>query len=124
MTISMITLMTFFYKRFLQTHFAQQVKIQAFPEVPERLNLSASMEKCPILPKVQLVIPRHDLLKKGAQILRKRSLNAVLMDPNDKKTELSQNFGTDAREKIDNFLTYEYRGRGASDLCGGPFAVF
>ena len=46
------------------------------------------------------------------------------MDPNDQKTELSQNFGTDAREKIDNFLTYEYRGRGASDLCGGPFAVF
>ena len=82
------------------------------------------MGKCPILPKVQLVIPRHDLLKKGAQIVRKKSLNAVLMDPNDQKTELSQNFGTDAREKIDNFLTYEYRGRGASDLCGGPLAVF
>ena len=42
------------------------------------------------------------------------------MDPNDQKTELSQNFGTDTREKIDNFLTYEYKGRGASDLCGGP----
>ena len=66
----MITLI-FFLKRFLQTCFAQQVKIQAFPEVPERLNLSASMGKCPILPKVQLVIPRHDLLKKGAQIVRK-----------------------------------------------------
>ena len=63
-------------------------------------------------------------IEKRAQILRKKSLNVVLMDPNDQKTELSQNFGTDAGEKIDNFLTYEYRGRGASDLCGGPFAVF
>ena len=46
------------------------------------------------------------------------------MYQNDQKTELSQNFGTDTREKIDNFLTYEYKGRGASDLCGGPFVVF
>ena len=52
--------------------------------------------------------------------MEKKSLNAVLMDPNDQKTEWSQNFGMDDRKKIGNFLIYEYRGRGASDLCGGP----
>ena len=63
-------------------------------------------------------------IEKRSPNCEKKSLNAVLMDPNDQKTELSQNFGTDAGEKIDNFLTYEYKGRGASDHCGGPFAVF